>query len=93
MFQFLKKLGVEKCLWGSDYPVCRSRGKAISLGRAFYWIYQNDLDHFVSKTTLKSWLIGLENLMATRQACILAELNEDRVEDLFYNNAARLWSK
>ena len=93
MFQIMRKAGVEKCMWGSDYPVCRGRGKAISLANSFYWIYQNDLDHFVSKTTLKSWLIGLENLMATRQACILAELNEDRVEDLFYNNAARLWSK
>jgi len=91
MFQFLKKLGVEKCLWGSDYPVCRSRGKAISLGRAFYWIYQNDLDNFTGKTALSHYLIGAENLLAVRQAFIMAELGEKAVEDFFFNNARRLF--
>lgn len=93
MFQIMRKAGLQKCMWGSDYPVCRGRGKAISLADSFYWIYQNDLDNFASKTTLKSWLIGTENLMATRQACILAELKESGIEDLFYNNAARLFGR
>lgn len=93
MFQIMRKAGLSKCMWGSDYMVCRGRGKAISLADSFYWIYQNDLDNFDSKTTLHSWLIGTENLMATRQACILAELKEKEIEDLFYNNAARLFGK
>ena len=37
------------------------------------------------------WLVGTENLMATRQACLLADLKEDAVEDLFYRNAMRLF--
>jgi len=49
------------------------------------------LDNFVSKTPLSSWLRGVENLMAVRQACILAELSRSEVEDLFYNNAVRLF--
>ena len=89
MVQIINKAGIHRCMWGSDYPVCRGRGKAISLANGFYWIYQKDLEHFPPDTP--NWLIGLENLMAIRQACILAELNEDRIEDLFYNNAARLW--
>ncbi len=91
MIAIIKKAGISRCMWGSDYMVCRARGKAISLADSFYWIYQNDLDNFASKTTLKNWLIATENLMATRQACILADLKEAQIEDLFYNNAARLF--
>lgn len=91
MFQIMRKAGVSRCMWGSDFPVCADKGKAISLGDAFYWIYENDLNIFSSKTILRSWHIGIENLMATRQACILAELSRNEIEDLFYNNAARLW--
>ena len=93
MFQIMRKAGVEKCMWGSDFPVCTMRGKAISLADTFYWIYQRDLDNFASKTKVNDWLIATENLMATRQACVLAELPESRVEDLFYNNAARLFDR
>ncbi len=93
MFAIIKKAGLSRCMWGSDYMVCRARGKAISLADSFYWIYQRDLDNFSSKTTLNSWLIATENLMATRQACILADLKEKAIEDLFYNNAAKLFGK
>lgn len=91
MVQILKKAGVKRCLWGSDYPVCRARGKAISLGNSFYWIYQRDLDNFVSKTRVNDYLIATENLMAVRQAFQLLELSEDAAEDFFWNNAQRLF--
>ncbi len=93
MLQIMKKVGIERCMWGSDYPVCRGRGKAISLADSFYWIYQNDLDNFASKTRMNSYLIGTENLMAVRQAFILAELGDDAVEDFFWNNAVSLFSR
>ena len=64
--------------------------KTISFADSFYWIYQRDIDNFDSKTVVNNWLIAIENLMATRQACILAELSQKEKEDLFYNNAARL---
>ena len=91
MFQIMKKAGVGRCMWGSDFPVCVPRGKAISLADTFYWIYQRDVDNFESKTNLRNWLIATENLMATRQACILAEISREETEALFYNNAARLF--
>lgn len=91
MFQIMRKAGVERCMWGSDFPICVHRGKAISFADVFYWILEKDIEAFTSKTTLKNWLYATENLMATRQACILAELSESQVEDLFYNNAARLF--
>ena len=92
MFQIMKKAGIKRCMWGSDYPVAQARGKAISLGDGLYWIYQRDIDNFMSKTPISNWLIGLENLMAVRQACIMAELSRSEIEDLFYHNANRLFT-
>lgn len=91
ILQIIKKTGTQRCMWGSDYPVSMLRGKAISLADGFYWIYQQDLERFSGKTSIHSWLIGTENLMAVRQACILAELHEREIEDVFYSNAARLF--
>lgn len=93
MLQILKKTGTRRCMWGSDYPISMMQGKAISLADGFYWIYQRDLDQFSSKTPIHSWLIGTENLMAVRQACILAELHADEIEALFYSNAAGLFDR
>ena len=93
MLAIIKKVGLSRCMWGSDYMVCRARGKAISFADGFCWIYQRDIDNLLSKTTLNSWLIVIENLMATRQACILANLKEPQIEDLFYNNAVKLFTK
>jgi predicted TIM-barrel fold metal-dependent hydrolase len=80
-------------MWGSDYPVCRARGKAISLADTFYWIYQRDLDQFSSKTPVNNWLIGIENLMAVRQMAILADLTPREIEALFYDNAKALFDR
>lgn len=93
MIQIIKKAGMKRCMWGSDYPIAQARGKAISLGNSFYWIYENDIAQFSSKTPIEHWLIGLENLMAVRQACILSDCSRSEVEDLFYHNAVRMLTK
>ena len=88
----LKNAG-KRTMWGSDYPISRARGKAISLADTFYWIYQRDLDNFSSKTKINNWIIGIENLFAVRQAAIISELGRKDVEDLFYNNAITLMNR
>ena len=91
MLQIIKKIGTKRILWATDYPVSVLCGKAISLADSFYWIGAKDLKQFAGPTVFHSWLVGTENLMATRQACLLADLKEDAVEDLFYRNAMRLF--
>ncbi len=91
MLQIVKKAGIKRCMWGSDYPVCRGRGKAISIADSFYWIYENDINNFSSKTPVRNWLIGIEGLAAARQLAILADLTTGDIEDYFYNNAMRLF--
>ncbi len=91
MLQIIKKVGIKRCMWGSDYPVCRGRGKAISIADSFYWIYEADIEKFQSKTPIRNWFIGIEGLAAARQLAILADLTPGDVEDYFYNNAMRLF--
>lgn len=91
MMQIIKKTGTQRAMWGSDYPVSKLCGKAISLGDSFYWIYKKDLEAFSGATSFSSWLVGVENLMATRQACMLLDLDRKAIEDIFYGNAARLF--
>ena len=95
MFYIMKKAGLEKCMWGSDFPVCTHRGKAISFGNEFTWILQRDRKeglHYDNLIPLEMYrLFAIENLMAVRQACIISDFKENQVEDLFFNNAKRLF--
>ena len=34
----IKKVGVSRCMWGTDYPVATILGKPISLGNTFAWL-------------------------------------------------------
>ncbi len=85
IFQIFKKIGTTKCMWGSDYPMCAERGKAVSLADGFYWISEDDLP------SAKKWILGLENLFAMRQASIMAELTKKQIEDVFWSNAERIF--
>ena len=91
VFQIMRKCGVERCMWGSDYPISRLAGKAISIADSFYWIAEADLERFAGPTEFHSWLVGTENLMAVRQACLMLDLGRNDVEKLFYKNAATLF--
>lgn len=90
-FQILRKCGVDRCMWGSDYPVSRLAGKAISIADSFYWINTQDLERFAGPTQFHSWLAGTENLMALRQACLMLDLGRSDIEKLFYHNAMGLF--
>jgi glutamate-1-semialdehyde 2,1-aminomutase len=91
MFQIMRKCGIERCMWGSDYPISRLAGKAISIADSFYWINEQDLARFAGPTEFHSWLVGTENLMALRQACLMLDLGPNDIEKLFYKNASSLF--
>ena len=91
MFQIIRKCGTDRCMWGSDYPISRLAGKAISIADSFYWIGEKDLERFAGPTEFHSWLVGTENLMALRQACLMLELGREDIEKIFYKNAMHLF--
>ena len=88
--QIFKKTGTKRCMWGSDYPVSSWAGKVVSLADGFCWLYDGEYRKLPDAP--EPWTIGMETMMAIRQACILEALSEDQIEDIFYNNAAGLFA-
>ncbi|MBO5926535.1 MAG: amidohydrolase family protein [Clostridia bacterium] len=86
----IKKVGVKRCLWGSDYPISMFEGKAVSIGTGFYWIGENDIKKFNSFNAENALHVFTENLLAVRQACMLLDVDKKGVEDIFFNNMFRL---
>lgn len=87
IFQLIKKLGVGRCMWGTDFPICNSRFGCLTVARNQFWVNQQILDILDTP----NWNIGVQTLMAIRQAAIMADLTPGQIEDLFYNNAMGLF--
>ena len=90
-FEIIRKCGHKRVFWGSDYPVSMFRGKCISIGPSFLWLYKQQLEQCASKTNFSAFLVGIENLLAVRSACKMLDLSKQQVEDIFYNNAMELF--
>lgn len=87
VFQIMKKVGISRCMWGTDFPISNGRGGFVTVARTQRWVTKDAL----AALKAQNWNIGVQTLMAIRQACIMADLTPSRIEDLFYNNAARLF--
>lgn len=87
VFQLMKKAGVSRCMWGTDFPICNGRGGFLTVARKQRWVGKEIL----TAMKAQNWNIGVQTLMAIRQACIMADLTPSQIEDLFYNNAANLF--
>ena len=86
-FQILNKVGISRCMWGTDYPISLSRTKCTTLGLDHHWLGAKVIDIVGGH----NWNVGTQTLMAIRQASIMAGLTPAQIEDLFYNNAMRLF--
>ena len=87
-FQLIKKLGVGRCMWGTDFPgPCMARTVCATVARKQCWLKPETL----ATAGAQSWNIGIQTLMAIRQAAIMADLTPAQVEDIFYNNAMGLF--
>lgn len=91
MAYIVKKVGIKRCMWGTDFPICDFIGKPISIGGEFYWLTGNALSHINKDNVITPWRVGIEGLFAFRQAIKLLDLKEKDIEDYFYNNAAGLF--
>lgn len=85
MMACIMKNAGKRTLWGSDYPICFNRGRAVSLGDWQTWLSGPECDH------LDRGYVAGENLMAFYQAALLLNLDQTQIEDIFYNNAMNLF--
>lgn len=82
MMACIMKNAGKRTMWGSDYPICMLRGRAVSVGTGQNWL--TDLSG--PKAT-----IAVENLFAFYQAALLLNLDQTQLDDLFYRNAMQLF--
>lgn len=85
----IRTTGTTRLMYGSDFPVSEQRGKALSVGDGFLWLYQHSLD-WDSWPHAQSELVGIESLLALQQACRTMCLNDGDIERIFSTNARSL---
>lgn len=87
MMACIMKNAAKRTMWGSDYPICMHRGRAISLGDGQNWLMGEQFD------ALERAFVATENLMAFWQTAHLLDLDQTQTNDLFYGNATALFSE
>jgi predicted TIM-barrel fold metal-dependent hydrolase len=80
----LGTLGVDRVLYGSDYPISHFRGRCVTAGDSFQWIYADEMNN------PRMTLIGIESLLSHRKAAEDLGLRRAEIERIFYGNAWRL---
>jgi glutamate-1-semialdehyde 2,1-aminomutase len=84
--------GHERLIYGSDFPISHMRGRCVAIGDSFHWFYADEMGLDERHATLRPALIGLEALRSLRLAVRRLRLSDAQIEDIFYTNAARLFS-
>ncbi|MFN0199560.1 MAG: amidohydrolase family protein [Planctomycetaceae bacterium] len=84
-------LGHKNFMYGSDLPVSHMRGRSLSAADTFIWVYEQTPVWDEKHRKIEPILVGLEHLRSLKWACWSEKLSDTAVEDIFWNNAARLF--
>jgi glutamate-1-semialdehyde 2,1-aminomutase len=87
----IRIIGHDKLMYGSDFYVSHFRGRSLAAADSFIWIYEESPVWKQNQLVVRPALVGLEHLRSLKWACWSAGLTDAAVEDIFYNNAARLF--
>ena len=87
----IRIIGHDRLMYGSDLPVCHERGRSLSAADSFLWLYEDTPVWGEKHLQIDPVLIGLEHLRSIKWACWSERLDDNAVEDIFWNNAARLF--
>lgn len=88
----VETFGHSRLLYGSDFPVSHLRGRCVAIGDSFHWLYAEGATLGERHGDVRPALVGLESLRALALACRRLRLGDAQLEDLFYGNAAQLFS-
>jgi hypothetical protein len=84
-------MGVERLLYGSDFPVSLMRARPVAMGDSFLWISAENTDFSAAYANVAPALAGLESLRVLKLACRHMRLTDSEVERIFWRNAAELF--
>jgi glutamate-1-semialdehyde 2,1-aminomutase len=85
----LRTCGPSRLMYGSDFPVSELRGRSLSVGDGFFWLYEHNAD-WTDWPHAKPQLVGIESLLALQQACRTLSLADRDIERIFSENARQL---
>ena len=86
----LNEFGPQRLLWGSDFPVSQAYGKCVSLGDGFAWLQEGDAGFDKLTAFCRPIPVGIESLLALKEATDDFGLNSNDLNDIFHDNALRL---
>jgi glutamate-1-semialdehyde 2,1-aminomutase len=82
----LRVFGPSRLMFGTDWPVCNLRGRCVSVGDGFFWMYEHTVD-FAGAQFCRPTLVGIESLLALRQAVRTCSLTDGEIEQVFHRTA------
>lgn len=85
----LQEFGPARLMFGSDFPVSEMIGRCVSIGDDFVWLDAENVN-WKALRDVRPTLVGIESLLALKQACRTARLTDVDVEKIFRTNARRL---
>lgn len=85
----LRAVGPTRLFFGLDHPVSSVRGRCVGMGDGFFWTNEAPIDWGAQKFA-DPLLVGVENILAIRQACRMASMNDRDVEMIFGGAARQL---
>lgn len=89
IFETIRQAGTENVLWGSDFCLDRIKGRPVSIGNSFTWLYRHLLPEEMKDLCKTSTCT--ESLFAFYQACKMLDADRTAVENIFCNNAMTLF--
>lgn len=89
----IETLGHDRLMWGSDFPISHYRGRCVAVGDEFLWLYENSLEWntVAGYARIRPLFVGHESLRALKLAARRLRLSDSQIEDIFCNNARRLF--
>jgi predicted TIM-barrel fold metal-dependent hydrolase len=87
----LRLMGHDRLMYGSDFWVSHLRGRSLGVADSFVWLYEDSPIWKEKQATIRPVAVGLEQLRSLKWACWSERLTDSQVEDIFWNNAARVF--
>ncbi len=85
----LARFGPSRLAFGTDWPISNVRGRCVSVGDGFFWMHEHTAD-FRGAAFCRPTLVGIESLLALRQAARTCNLTDADLERIFCGTAREL---
>ena len=87
MFEVIRQSGADRVMWGTDFPMTVRACVPFCFATGSSWLLRD-------QTGLEGkpiGMLGLESLFAFYQASLMLDLTKQQIEDIFYNNAIKIF--